>query len=205
MRKVLCFGDSNTYGFIPENGGRYDENTRWTGVLQKLCKNNFQITEAGANNRNGFTQSAGGDFLTGFKVLPALLSENFDAVILAIGINDLQKFYNNSEDDIQNGIENLIKIVQAKLPEAKILLAAPSKITPNILNSYFAALFDEKSIEKSFLVAPIYQKTAEKFGCEFVNLENIAEVSNVDGLHYPPQEHSKIANAFYKILAEILL
>ena len=28
MKKILCFGDSNTYGFIPSSGKRYDENSR---------------------------------------------------------------------------------------------------------------------------------------------------------------------------------
>ena len=34
MKDVLCFGDSNTWGFVPGRGVRYDEHTRWTGDLQ---------------------------------------------------------------------------------------------------------------------------------------------------------------------------
>ena len=34
MKHVLCFGDSNTWGFIPGTCKRYDEHTRWTGILQ---------------------------------------------------------------------------------------------------------------------------------------------------------------------------
>ena len=45
MKNILCFGDSNTFGFNPENGSRYDKNTRWTGILQFLCKDNFHIIE----------------------------------------------------------------------------------------------------------------------------------------------------------------
>ena len=36
MKDVLCFGDSNTWGFVPGRGVRYDEHTRWTGVLQDV-------------------------------------------------------------------------------------------------------------------------------------------------------------------------
>lgn len=52
MKKVLCFGDSNVYGFIPKNGQRYDKNTRWTGILEQYSHNKFDIIEAGCNNRS---------------------------------------------------------------------------------------------------------------------------------------------------------
>ena len=35
MKRILCFGDSNTWGFAPKDGYRFDENTRWTGLVQK--------------------------------------------------------------------------------------------------------------------------------------------------------------------------
>lgn len=33
MRQVLCFGDSNTYGYVPGTAERYDWDTRWTGIV----------------------------------------------------------------------------------------------------------------------------------------------------------------------------
>ena len=27
---ILCFGDSNTYGYCPDGSGRFDADTRWT-------------------------------------------------------------------------------------------------------------------------------------------------------------------------------
>lgn len=70
MKKILCFGDSNTYGFIPQSGLRYDINTRWTGILQTLCNNEFEITEAGCNNRTAFIDNPAGINQTGYKILP---------------------------------------------------------------------------------------------------------------------------------------
>jgi len=204
MKKVLCFGDSNTYGFIPETGGRYDKNTRWTGILQNLSKKYLQITAAGANNRTGFTISAGGDFLTGHKILPELLNDDFDVVIIAIGVNDLQKFYDNTEVDIKAGIEKLIGIVRKKLPYAKIIIAAPAVITENVLKSYFSTFFDKKSIEKSFLIAPVYKQAAEANGCIFVDLNDVAKVSEIDGLHYSAGSHRRIACVFFGLLRRTL-
>ena len=34
--KILCFGDSNTYGYDPRSclGGRYPDSVRWTALLE---------------------------------------------------------------------------------------------------------------------------------------------------------------------------
>ncbi len=37
-RRILCFGDSNTYGYDPRSylGGRYPASVRWTALLKTL-------------------------------------------------------------------------------------------------------------------------------------------------------------------------
>ena len=42
---ILCFGDSNTYGYRPDGTGRFDEKTRWTCLLQKKFGNGHRIIE----------------------------------------------------------------------------------------------------------------------------------------------------------------
>lgn len=203
MKKVLCFGDSNVYGFIPENAKRYDKNNRWSGILQNLAQNKFEIIEAGCNNRTGFTDNPAGKEQTGYKILPNFLEKDLDCVVLAIGINDLQKVYNVNEDDIKIGIEKLIKIVRSHCPYAKIIIASPSKIKNNILNSFFASMFDETSIKKSDLIGDLYKKAATENSCYYIDLGKIASVSDIDGLHYEPEEHKKIADAMFKTLCRI--
>ena len=118
MKKVLCFGDSNTYGYIPSTGGRYDKNNRWTGILS----NEFEIIEAGANNRNAFSDSP--------KLLTDYMKANPDIVILAIGINDTQKFF---KTDIKDAIEKLIDIISP----TPVILVAPSILGENVLKHPF--------------------------------------------------------------------
>jgi len=43
MKNLLCFGDSNTWGYSPEDGTRFPPDVRWTGVLQKSLGNDYQI------------------------------------------------------------------------------------------------------------------------------------------------------------------
>lgn len=203
MKKILCFGDSNTYGYIPNNGARYDKNTRWTGVLSLLSHGKFEIIEDGCNNRTAFVANPAGKIFTGYEILPELLTADFDAVVLAIGINDTQFLYNLSSIEIASGVEKLINIVKVKSPQAKILLVAPSILTDDVLNGNFACLFDRTSIEKSRQLPLLYQKIAEKQNIEFLDLNSVAKTSSLDGLHYAPEQHLKIAQAIFTILSEL--
>lgn len=206
MKKVLCFGDSNTYGFIPQSGLRYDKNTRWTGVLQALCGSDFSIIEAGCNNRTAFVDTPAGAEQTGYKILPEYFTKDyFDIVVLAIGINDLQLFFRPTLEEFEQGIEKLIKITKDLSPNAKIILVCPSKLDlAGIKSGVFSFQFDEISVEKSYHLPQIYKKLAEKHACKLVDLNEIAKVSPLDGLHFSAESHKTIAENLYKNLKQTI-
>lgn len=43
MYRILCYGDSNTWGYNAETGDRFPDNVRWTGVLQNLLGPAFRV------------------------------------------------------------------------------------------------------------------------------------------------------------------
>ena len=49
--KVICFGNSNTYGYDPRDffGGRYDEYSRWVDIL--AAKTGWTVLNMGQNGR----------------------------------------------------------------------------------------------------------------------------------------------------------
>lgn len=49
--RVLCFGDSNTYGYNPRGflGDRYDAEDRWADLLSK--QTGWDVINLGANGR----------------------------------------------------------------------------------------------------------------------------------------------------------
>lgn len=200
MKRILCFGDSNTYGYNPHNGSRYDKNTRWTGVLQKLAGENYEIVEAGGNNRTAFSDNPDGIQFTGYKLLPEYLKENYETIILAIGINDLQIFYNPTIEEFENGIRAFVSGIVEKTPDSDIIILSPSHITENILKSNFRFLFDEISIEKSKKITPIYEKIAKEYNCKLLDLNKLVNTSKIDGLHYEAEEHKKIAESVIKLI-----
>ncbi len=202
MAEIVCFGDSNTYGFNPRNGKRYDESNRWSGILKHKLQEKFKVVEAGCNNRTCYSINPESDELTGFKALPKYLTKNTKHLILAVGLNDLQKFYSSSDEEIKNGLVQLIKIARNINSEIEIIILAPSKIKKNILNSYFSILFDEDSIKKSEKFGEIYKKISEENNCIFLDLDNYVQACDIDGLHYLEEEHKKIAeiiiNKYFK-------
>lgn len=194
MAEIVCFGDSNTFGFNPRNGKRYDENTRWSGILKNKLKQNYKVVESGCNNRTCYSINPDSDELTGFKALPKCIKSTTEYLILAVGLNDLQKFYSSTDEEIKNGLVNLINIAKNISPKIEIIILAPSRINDNILNSYFAMLFNKEAIEKSIKMSQLYIEVANKENCKYINLDNFVKTSAIDGLHYLEEEHKQIAN-----------
>ncbi len=198
MRKILCFGDSNTYGFNPKDGSRYDINTRWSGRLKNIC----EVTEAGCNNRTAFSDNPAGDNFTGYKILPQYLKQHFDYIFVQIGINDLQKSYNVNLNDFENGMTKFFNLIKLYSTSSKVIILAPCVIKENILNSYFKLFFDENSIEKSKLILPVYKKIAKQNNYTLVDLNEITDTSNIDGLHYEPEQHKIIYNTVIQLISQ---
>ncbi len=204
MKKILCFGDSNTWGYIPGSGKRYGEDIRWTKLFQNLSGKNFEIIEAGLCNRTCFTDNPAGIEQTGYKALPKYLNKAFDEgldlIILSLGINDIQKFFNPSLDEIKAGIKQLINIAKSICPKTKILVISPARLSNFVKTDYFKNQFDSEAIEKSKHFAKIYEEIANENDCLFFDWDKIVEVSEIDGLHFSPESHKKIAYALYDFL-----
>ena len=200
MKKILCYGDSNTFGFVPEDGSRFDADARWTGVLQKILGRDYLIIEEDACDRTGFVHNPKGDLYSAQNHFPVLMSKNMDIdiLILAIGSNDMQFQYNIDFSTVEKGLENLIKT--AKIKTDNIILIPPVILDNNVLNGGFSFQFDKTSIKKSQKVGDIYKKIAQIFDCLVFDINEFVRPSNIDGLHYDRKSHSLVA----KNLAEII-
>lgn len=45
MIEILCFGDSNTYGFTPDWKHRYGRDIRYPGALQALLGDGYYVAK----------------------------------------------------------------------------------------------------------------------------------------------------------------
>lgn len=202
MKKIICYGDSNTYGFNPRLGLRFDGKTRWTGILKERFVNDFDLIEEGLNNRKGFADNADGLKYNALKHLPFVL-EKYDDVkilVLAVGVNDLQVFYDVTQEETKQALESMISMAQAK--NINVILVPPVILKEAILKSLFVSHFNQAGIKKSKEIQPLYQKVAQKMKCHFFDFNSFAEASDIDGLHYDAQAHKKIAENLYSFIME---
>lgn len=200
MKKIICFGDSNTFGFNPENGSRYDANTRWTGVLAQILSEDFQVKEEGCNNRTGFFVNPDGALQSGQKYLPKCFEQHVhtDIFIFALGTNDLQKIFNLDKEIVEEGLKNLIRFVRKNNSNVRIILFSPVLLDKKVLCGNFSFQFDKKSVEASKWMQKIYKTVAHEENCELFDLNKYVTPSCIDGLHYDEESHRIIAEKLAK-------
>ncbi len=203
MKKILCFGDSNTYGFNPENGKRYPSSKRWSGILKESLKEKFVVVEQGCNNRTCFSDNPSGEEMTGYKAIIKYLSSDIDYLVISLGINDLQKFYNVNETMVVDGFRKFINLCYSINNDLKILVLSPSVINQNILNSYFGLMFDENSVKKSYLLSDLLKSVSIELNCDFIDLNEHVEACNIDGLHYFDYQHKEVAKLLHNYFVNL--
>lgn len=207
MKTIVCYGDSNTWGYSPTTKERYDRDLRWTGVLRKTLSEDYLIIEEGLNGRT----TVWNDPIEGYKngkeyIIPCLTSHKpLDLVIIMLGTNDLKKRFSLPASDIAKGAGVLVEIalqsdtgINGNAP--KVLLLAPPSVAKL---TEFAEMF-EGSEEKSKKLGQYYRQIAEELGCEFLDTSEVIVSSDVDGIHLDPEEHRKIGETVAKIVREIL-
>ena len=193
MKKIICYGDSNTFGYNPKDSSRFDKNTRWTSVLQNNLGFKYDVINEGMCDRTGFVNNPKGFLYSAPKHFPDFIakSDNIDLLILWIGTNDLRFQYDISFSTIENGLENLIKLAETKAE--KIIIISPVILSEKIVEGAFNYQFDKTSIVKSNEVGILYQNLARIYNCIYFDVNKFVKPSDIDGLHYDEHSHKIIA------------
>lgn len=91
MKRILCYGDSNTWGCIPGVYARYPEAARWTGIMAKQLGDGYRIHEDGINGRSTVWNDPENPCRNGLAGIGYALyrSKPLDLVIVMLGTNDL--------------------------------------------------------------------------------------------------------------------
>lgn len=203
MKKIICYGDSNTFGYNPVNGSRYNENNLWTSVLQRNLGTEYEVINEGMCDRTGFINNPKGFLFSAQKHFPKLISksEDIDLLIIWLGTNDLQFQYDISMGTIEKGLENLIKIAQ---PKAKnIIIIPPVILSEKILEGFFSFQFDKTSVTKSRKVGRIFRTLANVYHCEYFDINKVTTPSDIDGLHYNEESHTIIGNNLSNLISKL--
>ena len=185
--KILCFGDSNTYGYDPRSyfGGQYPARHRWVDLLaQKL---NCKAVNAGENGREipqrEWELQCFDLMLTNQKPL--------DLLIIMLGGNDLLQ--GNSVEVVTRRMESFLASIQ--LERSKIVLIGPPQMRPG------AWITDARLLEDCVRLNAAYGNVAEKLGVRFVDATGWDIEVTFDGVHYSEQGHQTFAENLHLALS----
>ena len=135
LTTVLCYGDSNTFGYDPMTGMRYPKEIRWTGILASLLGEDFNVIEEGCNGRTTVTDDPIEGWKNGLDYLKPCLNSHrpVDIVILMLGTNDLKEVFHLTAAEIADNAGILVDVIQSFTKEKqgfmpKIILVSPPEI-----------------------------------------------------------------------------
>ncbi len=204
--KVLCFGDSNTWGYDPGSGSRLGK--PWTSVLQELLPSDKIVTDGmcGRTSHGELPTITGSDGRKAFFRRYTNDSFRVDWLILMLGSNDMANYF--SDREASDTAEALRRYIQAfrSAPthaNANVLVIAPPPIGDAVrTHPIFGEYFDERSIEKSRQLAAVLKIMAAEEQVSFLDAADVVQPSQIDGLHLTEPEHRKLAEAVCHVLTQ---
>lgn len=173
--KVICFGDSNTFGYDPRSwlGGRYDADSRWVDIL--AGKTGWDIQNRGQNGRE-------------IPRRPVSFPADTGLLVVMLGTNDLLQ--GSAPERAAERMERFLTGLE--LEREKILLIAPPPVT------FGEWVQDKRLPEASAELARLYRELAARAGIRFADAGRWGVDLAYDGVHFTGQGHKAFAEGLYK-------
>jgi lysophospholipase L1-like esterase len=210
-KRILCFGDSNTWGYNAITKERFEDNERWTGVLQIELGDGYTVLEEGLNGRTTVWDDPIELHKNGYKqIFPIMESQKpFEMMIIMLGTNDLKRRFNVSARDIAQSAALLaMEAMRSGCGHDGrnpiVLLAAPIEIGADFKNGWLAELFETDCVARSRQFAYWYAEFAHELGCHFINSGEYAKPDTIDFIHIPPEGHRSLGLAMASTVRSIL-
>jgi lysophospholipase L1-like esterase len=198
MKRVLCYGDSNTWGYDPDTGTRFPPDVRWTGVLANRLGSGYTVIEEGLNGRTTRWDDPleqGRDGLTFLR--PCIDSQMpLDLIIVMLGTNDLKRRFRLTASDIAESAAGLAEEARRLATaqdgaRAEVLLVAPPALTRlTDLDHMF-----DGARETSRQLAHYFGVLAGRRGLPWFDAGSVIACSDLDGIHFEADAHRTLGEA----------
>lgn len=184
--KILCFGDSNTYGFDPRDffGGRYDPEDRWPDLLAQ--QTGWEVVNLGVN----------GQAIPPVSQIPHLLNActSSDWLLIMLGTNDLLQ--GASAKEAAAKMDAFLSDLLPRHP--RTVLIAPPPMTRG------AWVPDAALVSESVLLAREYSDLARNRNIPFLDTANWNIALAFDGVHFTEEGHHTFASHLAKNIPELV-
>lgn len=211
MKQVLVYGDSLSWGIIPDTRKRFPFEDRWPGLLE------IKLNEAGCRARviedclNGRRTVWDDPIKPGRNGLEGLaqrieVNSPLDLVVILLGTNDFQSMHQNTPQDSADGLAELVMAIRSapieptmSLPE--ILIVAPPVIQR--AKGEMSEKFADAENKANGLNTAI-EAVARKHACHFFDAATVTETSAVDGVHLDLEQHQSLGHGLAPVVRAIL-
>ena len=194
MKNVLCFGDSNTWGYDAVKDGRFSWEERYPGILSRRLGTGYHVAENGLCGRTTQYESSIEPFVNGEKgaMFCAEVHAPLDYAAIMLGTNDCKDMYHAEAWEIRDGIRNVGRCFAGK--GARVILMAPPPMR-GLKESPFYAEFGAGDEEKSELLKYEYEKLAKEQGWLYLDAGGIVTPGQYDHIHLDKEGHRRLAEA----------
>jgi len=174
--RIVCFGDSNTYGYDPRDplGGRYDVKSRWVDLLAE--KTGWQVRNRGQNGRT---------IPLRYEQVERLLKANapVDVFLVMLGTNDLLQGIGIQE--VTDRMETFLVHVRPLCKQ--ILLVAPPPM------QYGQWVTDEHLLGASAQLGEAFHRLSERLDIPFADAGQWNVELAFDGVHLTEEGNRNFA------------
>ena len=207
--RILCFGDSLTWGSDPAGGPRLA--ARWPRVLQYALGPGYEVIEEGQGGRNIATDDVPEGEKNGLKYIRPCLETHdpLDLVIIMLGVNDCKRKFAYSLQDISWEMERLLQKIlthrqYASATQYDLLLVSPPPLNEGLMTSWLGDVFEyEIGMRKSRELSKWFQALAEQYGIHFLDAAQYCESSPLDGVHLDDENQVKLGNAVAQFVQKL--
>jgi lysophospholipase L1-like esterase len=210
MKTVLCYGDSNTWGYLATgatDGERLGRWERWPGILQRELGDGVHVVEEGLNGRTTVFDVPEDPNRNGLAFLPVALETHapVDVLLLFLGVNDMFLPYRITAWRVAHAVGALVDSARrsewgpAGGPPAVIVMAPPP----------FGSLGEDEpwsphGVEESRRFGAEFKRMATEHECDLVDLDGTAAFATPDGIHFDADGHRDIGRLMAERLGAVL-
>jgi len=212
VQHVLVYGDSLTWGIVPNTRRRFPFEERWPGVLENKLSTLGHRARLIENSLNGRRTVWEDPFKPGRNGLAGLaqcieMHSPLALVILMLGTNDFQFShpYNNAWSAAQ-GIVTLVNEIRkapiepgTPIPPILVICPPPIASPKGVLTEKFSG-----AEQRCAGLADAYRTVSSDLGCHFFDAATVTSSSRVDGIHLDADQHLALGNAVADVVAALL-
>jgi lysophospholipase L1-like esterase len=208
MKTVLCFGDSNTWGYVPgTEGERWPREVRWPVRLRQALGEEWDVIAEGLNGRTATVDSPVAEGRNGLTYLMPCLHSHMpiDLVVIYLGTNDAGDRYSLPAETVADAVGRLVRVVRTS--EAGPGYSAPKVLV--VCPPPFGQLDPEGSFAnagaKSRQLGRWFAEVCKQLDCELIDLNGIASYSDLDGIHLDADGQAAVAAAVEERVRRMLV